>query len=65
MIYQEFWKKLDYQLVIYFQLVEENMKEMTFFSKNQNKSERQQYEDELERFIQLKNFYDIIYLNSK
>ncbi len=59
----DFWENLDHRLAFYDQLFAECKKEENSFSENQDKSERLQYEDKLDHFIQLKYFYDVMYFN--
>ncbi len=59
----DFWKNLDNRLKVYNQMLEKKSKEERTSTKNQNKSEKQLYEDKLDRFIILKNFYDDFYFN--
>lgn len=57
----DFWEKLEYRLAFYNQILKESKNEENILPENQNKSERRQYEDKLDHFIQLKFFYNIFY----
>jgi hypothetical protein len=61
MLDPDFWKNLDNRLMVYSQMLKEISKEESPSIKNQYKSERQQYEDKLTRFFQMKRFYDSFY----
>ncbi len=61
MLSPDFWKLLDQRLAVYAQFLEERTKKNNIQSKNQNKTERQLYEDRLDRLIQLKTVFDKLY----
>ncbi|PWI47030.1 hypothetical protein CEE45_13735 [Candidatus Heimdallarchaeota archaeon B3_Heim] len=63
MLNPNFWENMDHRLAFYDKILAECKKEEKIFSENQNKSERLQYEDKLDQFIQLKNFYFTVYFN--
>jgi hypothetical protein len=59
----DFWRLLDLRVTVYAEFLKQSANEDKYSHENQDKTERQQYEDKLDRLIDIKTFYDKFYFN--